>query len=267
MTGTGPISRETLLAYADGELSPTEAATVAAYLAANPEAAAEVALWKRQDDAIRTLFGPAAAEPVPLRLKPRRISAELGQRRTSRWRLAAAAVVLVGIGLSAGWLARPLLEPTPSERLIASAVTAHEVYAAENRHAVEVAANEEEHLVTWLSNRLATPIGAPDLSAQGFALKGGRLLPGDPATGRAAQLMYESPEGERVTVYLTAALPDRQPAYEFASLDGTEAFYWANAQITCTVVGTLPDEEMQAVSRAVYRQLTANGAERNYQRS
>jgi anti-sigma factor RsiW len=266
MTGTGPISRETLLAYADGELPPAEAETVAAYLAANPEAAAEVALWKRQDEAIRTLFSPAAAEPVPPRLKPRRIAAELDQRRTSRWRIATAAVVMLGIGLGAGWLARPLLEPAASERLIASAVTAHEVYAAENRHAVEVAAAEEEHLVTWLSNRLATPIGAPDLSAEGFALKGGRLLPGDPATGRAAQLMYESPNGERVTVYLTAALPDRETVYEFASVEGTEAFYWANAQITCTVVGTLPDERMKAVSQAIYRQLTDGGAERDYQR-
>jgi len=263
MTTVGPISRETLLAYADGQLSAAEAETVEAYLAANPEAAAEVALWRRQDDAIRTLFSPAAAEPVPLRLKPARLSAELKTRSRGRWRMAAAAVVLLGLGLGAGWLARPLLERTPpaSDVLIASAVNAHHVFSAENRHAVEVASSEEDHLVTWLSNRLETPIGAPDLSPEGFGLKGGRLLPGDPAAGgRAAQLMYEDAAGERVTVYITAALPDRAPAYEFATRDGAAAFYWANAQITCTVVGTLPDERMKAVSQAVYRQLTGGSS-------
>lgn len=265
MSAVGPISRETLLAYADGQLPQAEAETVAAYLAANPEAAAEVALWARQDDSIRTLFGPAGAEPVPLRLNPRRLAAEIESHNRGRWRWAAAAVVLLGIGLGTGWLIRPLLDggPAANEILIASAVNAHRVFAAENRHAVEVAADEKDHLVTWLSNRLETEVGTPDLSIEGFAFKGGRLLPADPqAGGRAAQLMYENAAGERVTVYITAALPEPKPAYEFTSLDGAEAFYWANARITCTVVGTLPQERMQTISRAVYLQLTGGSAVR-----
>ncbi|UXN74796.1 hypothetical protein N8D56_07060 [Devosia sp. A8/3-2] len=68
--------------------------------------------------------------------------------------------------------------------------------------------------------------------------------------------MYENAAKQRITVYVTAALPDRAPAYQFASRDGAEAFYWANARITCTVVGTLPEAEMKTVSRAVYQQLT-----------
>ena len=68
--------------------------------------------------------------------------------------------------------------------------------------------------------------------------------------------MYENAASDRVTIYVTAALPDRAPGYEFASHDGTEAFYWANARITCTVVGTLPEKQMKAVAGAVYRQLT-----------
>ena len=118
---------------------------------------------------------------------------------------------------------------------------------------MEVPANDSEHLSTWLSNRLDTPLGMPDLGAQGFTLVGGRLLPGTPdAGGRAAQLMYEDAAKERITIYVTAALPGGQPAYQFASANGAEAFYWANARITCTVVGTLPEDRMQAVSQAVY---------------
>ena len=97
----------------------------------------------------------------------------------------------------------------------------------------------------------------PDLSPQGFTLVGGRLLPGEPDLGgRAAQLMYENATKERVTIYVTAALPDRQPAYEFTRYEGVDAFYWANARITCTVVGTLPEDRMKAVSQAVYAELT-----------
>ncbi|QQR36985.1 anti-sigma factor [Devosia oryziradicis] len=252
------ISRDQLMAYADGQLSPDERTAVEAYLVANADAAAEVALLQRQNDAIRTLFAPAGAENVPVRLKPQRLSAEIGRRRGQPWGWAAAAVVLLGLGLGAGWFARPLLDPNPaSATLIADAVNAHAVYVAENRHAVEVGSDDSEHLSTWLSNRLDTTLGMPDLTAQGFSLVGGRLLPGEPdAGGRAAQLMYEDASQQRVTIYVTAALPDGKPAYQFASQDGAEAFYWANARITCTVVGTLPEAQMKAVAGAVYSQLT-----------
>lgn len=252
------ITRDQLMAYADGQLLPAERQAIETYLAANPDAADAVALLQRQTDAIRTLFGPAGAETVPPRLKPRRLAAELGRRRSRHWGWAAAAVLLVGFGLGAGWLARPLFEaPAASATLIADAVNAHTVYVAESRHAVEVGSDESEHLSTWLSNRLDTDLGMPDLDAEGFALVGGRLLPGTPQIGgRAAQLMYEDIAQQRITIYVTAALPDGEPAYEFTSHDGAEAFYWANARITCTVVGTLPPEQMKAVAGTVYAQLT-----------
>ena len=252
------ITRDTLMAYADGQLPESERTAVETYLAANPEAAAEVALIQRQNHAINTLFAPAGAEPVPARLKPRRLAAEAGRRRARGWGWAAAAVLLVGLGLGAGWFIRPLIEAQPaSATLIADAVNAHVVYVAENRHAVEVGSDDSEHLSTWLSNRLDTRLGMPDLAAQGFSLVGGRLLPGEPEKGgRAAQLMYENTAQQRVTIYVTAALPDREPAYQFTTYDGAEAFYWANARITCTVVGTLPQDEMKAVAGAVYSQLT-----------
>lgn len=252
------ISRDMLMAYCDRQLSDSDRLAVETHLAANPEAAMEVALILRQNDAIRTMFAPAGAEPVPARLRPARMAAEIGRRRSRGWGWAAAAVVLVSLGLSAGWFVRPLFETLPaSAMLIADAVNAHTVYVAENRHAVEVGSDDSEHLSTWLSNRLDTTLGMPNLDAQGFALVGGRLLPGEPDVGgRAAQLMYEDASQQRVTIYVTAALPDGEPAYQFTSYEGAEAFYWANARITCTVVGTLPEAQMKALAGAVYSQLT-----------
>lgn len=250
--------RDQLMAYADGQLPEADRAALATWLAANPDAAAEVALMERQSDAIRTLFGPAGAEAVPARLRPRRLAAALGQRRARAWNWAAAAIVLLGLGLSAGWFVRPLFETrTASATLIADAVSAHSIYVAENRHAVEVGGDDSAHLSSWLSNRLDTPLGMPDLSGEGFALVGGRLLPTlADVGGRAAQLMYENAAKERITIYVTAALPDGQPAYQFTSAGGAEAFYWANARITCTVVGTLPEPQLKAVAGAIYTQLS-----------
>lgn len=252
------ITQDMLMAYADGQLDGPERDAVAAHLTANPDAAIEISLLQRQNDAIQTLFAPVGAEPVPARLRARRLAAERGQRLQRRLGWAVAAVMLVGVGLGAGWLIRPMVDARPvSQTLIADAVNAHTVYVAENRHAVEVGSDDSEHLTTWLSNRLDTNLGMPDLSDEGFSLVGGRLLPGEPeAGGRAAQLMYENTDKDRITIYVTAALPDRTAAYEFATYDGAEAFYWANARITCTVVGTLPEGAMKQVSQAVYQQLT-----------
>lgn len=264
-----PITEEMLHAYADGHLTASEREAVEAWLADHPLQLAEIESWQRQNEALIALFGPVAREPIPARLGPQLIAARRAPTGLGWPRLAAAAVVLVALGGAIGWFGRDVAQPvaSPSDLLIDSAVAAHALYVREKRHAVEVAASEEDHLVTWLSNRIETPIAAPDLTVEGFSLVGGRLLPEGLSTGSgpAAQLMYENAAAERLTVYVTAALPDGADAYEFVTRNGLDAFYWANGTITCTVVGNLPDADMQTVSRKVYQQLTRR-PDTNYQR-
>ena len=215
-TETARISETDLHAYVDGHLTAERRAAVEAWLAARPEQAAAVQNWQRQNEALTALFptldgesDPGRAQPASHR--PRLAGAELDA-------VAAAAVLLVGIGAAAGWMGRDLLPPAEADALIASAMTAHSLYVKENRHAVEVAAADRQHLVSWLSNRVDRPIDPPDLTPDGFSLVGGRLLPGyDAEDGPAAQLMYENGAAERVTVYITAAAPDQPKAYEFTT--------------------------------------------------
>lgn len=252
------ITRDTLMAFADGQLDADASARVEAYLAANPEAAAELAQLQRQNSAIQALFAPAAAEPVPSRLDPHRLA--LVQSR-NRWQTATRAAMIVGvlgIGMAAGWLLRPVTDnPALYNRLIADAVSAHTVFVAENRHAVEVSGDETEHLSSWLSNRLGTGLAMPDLATAGFSFLGGRLLPA-PAIpgGRAAQLMYEDASGERVTLYITPATGVDGPALELVRLGDDNALYWASAIITCTIVGPQPAESLKAMANVVFAQLT-----------
>lgn len=258
MTNLAPISETDLHAYIDGQLPPERVAEVEAWLAAHPDKAAELVNWRRQNEALTALFGSTADETVPSRLDPHLIARSPVANRSFHWQAAAAAVVTLALGGALGWAGRDFVSPPPRQELIASAVSAHALYVKENRHAVEVAASEKDHLVSWLSNRVERPITPPDLASDGFTLVGGRLLPGygSELTGPAAQLMYENAAQERVTVYITAALPDRRTEREFTALNNLDAFYWANDKITCTVVGDLPEAQMRAVARKVYQQLT-----------
>jgi anti-sigma factor RsiW len=254
-----PVTDNDLLAYVDGHLPAPQRATVEAFLAAHPDRAAEVQTWRHQNDALHALFDPAANEPVPARLDPHTMSRQV--RRGPGWtQLAAAAMLLLALGSAAGWAGRTWTQriETRSDSLFASAILAHALYVMENGHAVEVAAADREHLVSWLSNRVERPITPPDISGEGFTLVGGRLLPGyeQDTAGPAAQLMYEDAAAERVTVYITAALPEDGSAYEFATRDQLDAFYWSNDRITCTVVGDLPADEMKVVAKKIYQQLT-----------
>lgn len=258
--GRFAIDSDALHAYADGRLGEAERLAVERHLAAHPEAAAEVANWQRQNDALRALFAPVASEPVPPRLKPHRIAHNQRQERRQSFRNIAAALVLVALGSGIGWFGRDYATPTraASDYLIEAAVTAHTLYVKEKTRAVEVAA-DAPNLMTWLSNRITTPIDAPDLSSDGFTFLGGRLLPSDPDYGvpsPAAQLMYENANSQRVTLYITSALPDKKEAWQFETRNGVEAYYWANDKVTCTVVADLPEEQLRTLGRKIFQQLT-----------
>ncbi|WP_338721055.1 anti-sigma factor [Devosia sp. XK-2] len=256
------IGRDTLMAFADGQLDEKASAEVEAWLLANPDAANDLAQMQRQNDAIQALFGPAASEPVPPRLDPHRLALAQSRRRWQGLARAAMVVGVLGIGVTAGWLLRPITDnPALYNRLIADAVSAHTVFVAENRHAVEVGSDETDHLSSWLSNRLGTGLAMPDLATAGFSFLGGRLLPA-PAIpgGRAAQLMYEDAAGERVTLYITPKSGIDGPALELVQLGDDNALYWANAIITCTIVGPQPADDLQALANSVFAQLTPSAA-------
>jgi anti-sigma factor RsiW len=254
------IDADALHAYADGQLGEAERAAVERHLAAHPEIAAEVAAWQRQNEAMHALFPSTAHESIPSRLSPHRLAHHIRAERRQSVVNIAAAIALVIIGSGIGWFGRDYMTPTraASDVLIDAAVTAHSLYIKEKTRAVEVAA-EAPNLMTWLSNRITTPIDAPDLRADGYTFLGGRLLPSDPNDGvpaPAAQLMYENGSAERVTLYITAALPDKKEAWQFETRRGVEAYYWANDAVTCTIVADLPEDQLRMLGRKVFGQLT-----------
>lgn len=61
-----PFSDVDLHAFIDDQVSPERRALIAAYLQSTPAEAARVQGWRRQNEAIRSVFAGTAGEPVPL---------------------------------------------------------------------------------------------------------------------------------------------------------------------------------------------------------
>ncbi len=244
-----------LHAYADGVLDAPARAAMETYLAENPALAEEVEAWKRQNQVLRALYDHATPEPIPPRLDVYRMARE-SRAEAGRWgRMAAAAVLLLAVGTTAGWYGHGIFASVaPAEAaLVDEAMKAHQVYSGEVVHPVEVWAGEKDHLQAWLSKRLARPLTVPDLRAGGLTLVGGRLLPA--ANGPAAQFMYEDETGHRVTLYIIPTDEGRETSFRYASLDPLEAFFWTGDTISCALVGDLPRDRLQEIATAAYKQL------------
>jgi anti-sigma factor RsiW len=256
MTAPVPVSEDRLHAYVDGALDAAAVAEIEAWLADNPEAAAEVAAWRAQREALRAAYDPVLAEPVP-----EGISALLADRgrqpgRAAPWLRAAAGLALFAVGTATGWLAHERIADGSEKRFVSHAVGAHVVFTNERRHAVEVLAEKEEaHLVRWLSARLGRQFRPPALAEAGFVLYGGRLVADD--GGPAAQYMYQDSEERRLTLYVRQRRDVPETAFRFASERGAAAFYWIDGPLAYALVGPLPREQMLQLARLVHEQLRA----------
>lgn len=245
---TAPIDDIELHAYVDGQLDPERRARVEERLRGDPDAAARVDAYRRQNELLRALFDPALAEPAP--------AAGRRARQPGGWlrHVATAAALLAAVAL--GWFARGVgtIPPAEAPSLAARAAVAHVTYVPEVLHPVEVGAQQEDHLVGWLSKRLGSPVRAPRLGDAGFRLVGGRLLPGEDRP--AAQFMYEDAQGRRLTLYL-ANNPEegRETAFRYAREGNVSVFYWVDGAFGYALSAEIPREPLLRVAEVVYREL------------
>lgn len=243
------VTEHDLHAYVDDCLDPAARRAVEAHLAAHTEDAARVQAYREQTAALRAAFDPVLSEPVPERL--RRIDTT---RRSARIAVAAGWLV---VGVAVGWFAHALVGtrggPAPLS-LARQAAIAHAVYSPEVRHPVEVGAAEQEHLVNWLSKRLGVKVRAPLLTAEGFDLVGGRLLPGQ--GGAVAQFMYQDAKGKRLTLYVSRIEgAQRDTAFRFSQEEKVAVFYWIDGTLGYALSGDLAKPQLLDVATAVYKQL------------
>jgi anti-sigma factor RsiW len=245
------VSEAELNAYVDDELPADRRSVVEAWLATHPEDAARVAAWRRQIELIRERFGHLASEPPPQRLDVGRLT----HRRYGAIAAAIAATIAAFlIGAGAGWSARGIEVAAPSElaRYTTDALVAYRLYTVEVRHPVEVPGDQRPHLVEWLSKRVGSPLHPPELDKQGLKLVGGRLLPGP--TGPSAFFMYESPSGERFTLYC-GRINDGQTALRYTGGDQNAAYYWVDQNLAYVLSGPAEANTLREIAQAAYDQI------------
>lgn len=284
------VSEDELHALVDGQLPAARIPAVMHWLRDHPDDAVRVAHWQAQRLQLREHHRTLDIGDTPDAM--RRVvesGARYAAAGSSRpWLQAMAATVVLAVGVLGGHLATNLWgarvpsnagslagapsSPSPPEALAVArmgvfgrdAVAAHAVFAPEVRHPVEVGADNEAHLVQWLSRRLGAPLKVPSLQSQGYRLLGGRLLA--TTEGPRAQFMYErldaqgpSKAGSRITLYVTvldAEPKDGTTAAFRSAREGTlESFYWIEGRFGYALTGTLSSNDAMALAREVYRQL------------
>ena len=246
-----PITDADLHAWLDGQLSEVRRRQVEAWLKSHPDKLKELNEYQIIDRGLHTLLDPVIHEPVPdtLRIVP----------RTRLFKRIAAAAGFLFVGSLLGWQANTMLlvdnqAQQIQHNLVRPATFAHFVYTAEKRHPVEVGAAQEQHLINWLSKRLHTHIKAPNLAQHDYELVGGRLLP---STDRmAAQFMYQSHNGKRVTLYVRRIKKYKADSmFQFTRSDRINTFYWLEGELGYALSGELEKEELMSMARTTYQQL------------
>jgi anti-sigma factor RsiW len=234
---------QALSAFIDDELHGEERDAVAARIASDPASGATAAAYRAQHNALRALFADQT-EPQIIVMKPR-----------MKERVLLAACFLV-VGVACGFLMH-MLVPTlrePQAQFAERADIAYAVYAPEQRHAVEVGASQQDHLVTWLSKRLNRSVTIPSLTEYGFQLVGGRLLPGE--EGPAAQFMYQNAAGERLTLYMTTPTVRRNDSKIRELREGPRTtYYWAWDRVGYALSGQIGQAKLQAIAYDTCKEL------------
>lgn len=254
-----PVTEAELQAWVDGRLAPERRADIDTYLETHPQEAQRLRAYRQQNVGLRARYNPVLDEALPRGMtKP---------RRPGRWPLQrlAAMLAIALAGGAAGWTLHAQVDGADASAqggrrggaLARQAALAHAVYSPEVRHPVEVGADQQEHLVAWLSKRLGTQLRPPKLAGLGYELIGGRLLPGD--SGPVAQFMYHDASGQRLTLYVSSGQRRSQDSqdtgFRFAQEGTVSVFYWIDGSFGYALSGAVGKAELAKIANAVYEQL------------
>lgn len=241
------LSDEKLSAYLDGELTEAEAREIEALVEADPAVQNALERLMEADQAAKDVFDEMLAEPVPLNLAsairnapkqtttaPEPVAAPRG---LPGWLAIAASVGFLAVGglggYSLGTGSQPQVVATAG--WLTEIAAYHGVYETQQRHLVEVAADETPHIETWLGNTTGVPFSVPDLAGNGLDFQGARLLVAGGLP--VAQLIYTDADGAVFALCLKQAKAPEDKAFTAETVDGFSMVSWRSGGADYVVVG------------------------------
>ncbi|MBL8833424.1 MAG: anti-sigma factor [Rhodospirillales bacterium] len=268
---------ETLMAYADGALDAVAAARVAKAARGERDVAARVETFRRTAMLARAALAPVVDEPVPARLvaavrdtptganvasfRPRAKAG--GLRRPLAWAVAASVALFVVLGAGGVFTGRIQpqiggLELASTDRWLDNVAgfynVAEATQASEGRLLVDFTTEDMPELGKWFGAKLNRNLALPDLSAQGFALQGGRMLV---VGGRpAAQLLYKN--GNNEVVGLVIAFSERREQAPRADLrQGVNVVHWHRGGYAYAFAGRIDGQRLRGLADQAWTELEA----------
>jgi len=269
----------TLMAYADGALDAAAAARVAAAALARPEIRRRVAAFRTTATLARAAYASVVDEDVPerlvaavraapasgnvaaLRAKP--AAAARSRSRPIGWAVAASVALVMALG--AGGVFTGSIEPRIGGLELASTDRwlenvagfynlAEATQASEGRLLVDFAADDVPELGKWFGAKLNRNLAIPDLTQQGFALQGGRMIivGGKPA----AQLLYRNDAND--TVGLVIAFSERREQEPRADArQGVNVVHWHRGGYAYAFAGRIDGQRLRALADRAWTDLEA----------
>lgn len=276
-THINSIDEDDFQAFVDGQLPPDACRAVMTYLAAHQGESERMSEYHQMSEELHRQFDEVLYEPLPKRLKvdtyrDNRSFAEQIRSwfdidmRTFAIRFAAVAVLMTASGGTGWWLKAGDIESqqvTPAMSFARQAARAHMLFAPDLRHPVEFGADQRDNLTLWLTERLGDQVYTPRLQDIGFGLVGGRLLPA--ADLAAAQLMYESPDDRRITLYIrerwqAPMTTANEGSVSYFGEGGLSMVYWIEGPFAYALIGELNREELFATAKTIRQQVETPGA-------
>jgi anti-sigma factor RsiW len=261
MADRAVLSDQKIQDYIDDRLDDRERAVVAAYLLVNPDAASQVEILRRQNEALRGIGQEILDEPVPPHLlevvrrhtdHPAEVSRP-GRRRLrfSGFLEAAAAILLFCVGGALGWFLHDVLTPRPGvEDLMASnAADMYMFYDGDHNYPVDFPPDQTDELVSWINRSFNREILPPDLANLSYEYRGGQLLPSSGA--RIGFFQFEGPEGASLAVVFWPG--DQPPTLErIGRQENVAARYWLGDGVSFAVMSDENNPDLETAAKAVF---------------
>jgi anti-sigma factor RsiW len=255
------LTDDQIQGYIDDRLKERDRAAVAAYLLANPAAAAEVETLRRQSEALKGVGQEVLDEPVPERLRNvldqqnqgNVVSLnEVRRRRASPFLEAAAAVLLFCVGGGVGWFINDQVNPplNPADMIASDLAGVFAFYGAARDYPIDFPPDRSEEFATWIGRSFEREIPPPDLSEFAYKYGGGRLLP---AAGiRTGFFQFYGPDDARIAVFFWPAERPPQSILELGRQENISARYWFGDGLSFAVMSDEANPDLERAAESVF---------------
>jgi len=246
-------SAEELHAYLDGALPAEQVARIEAYLAAHPDEAMRVEMYRLQDARMRAVFDAPRADETPEALQELAGKLSRTVKRHHRIRSTARHTAVVALCVAAAAAGRVTADyPIASD----STVVAQSRYAADafrlvtnhpDSGVLDQSAGPAE-LGGWLTQD-GDKVRIPRLQALGFTPVGGQVLP--TGAGPAVQIVYNDEKKGPFSLYVARAPECERTTPRFTRDSDISLLSWCRDRVVYMLIGRLDQASMMWIMDAV----------------